>query len=83
MTPISATNNAVKNIRVREAAAYVGLSKSTLDKLRHFGGGPVYFKLGRAVIYSTAALDAWLASKTATDTWSAANDNRSVTQAVA
>jgi len=30
----------LKNIRVKEAAAYVGLSKSSLDKLRCFGGGP-------------------------------------------
>jgi len=66
------------NIRVREAASYVGLSKSTLDKLRHFGGGPEYFKVGRAVVYDTAQLDEWLASKRAKDTWSAANDNRSV-----
>lgn len=64
------------NIRVREAATYVGLSKSTLDKLRHFGGGPEYYKVGRAVVYDTAALDTWLASKRASDTWSAANDNR-------
>ena len=64
------------NIRVRDAATYVGLSKSTLDKLRHFGGGPEYFKVGRAVVYDTAKLDIWLQSKTATDTWSAANDNR-------
>lgn len=66
------------NIRVRDAAAYVGLSKSTMDKLRHFGGGPEYFKVGRAVVYDTAKLDEWLASKRATDTWSAANDNRTV-----
>lgn len=63
------------NIRVRDAASYVGLSKSTMDKLRHFGGGPQYFKVGRAVVYDTDQLDIWLASKRATDTWSAANDN--------
>ncbi|WP_332699804.1 helix-turn-helix transcriptional regulator [Bosea sp. (in: a-proteobacteria)] len=49
------------NIRVREAADYVGLSKSTLDKLRCYGTGPRYFKLGRAVVYSTVDLDAWVA----------------------
>jgi predicted DNA-binding transcriptional regulator AlpA len=53
------------NIRVREAAAYCGLSKSYLDKARCYGGGPVYSQLGTggAVIYDTADLDAWLASK--------------------
>lgn len=49
------------NIRVREAADYVGLSKSTLDKLRCYGTGPVYFKLGRAVVYRKSDLDDWVA----------------------
>lgn len=48
------------NIRVREAASYVGLSKSTLDKLRCYGTGPRYSKLGRAVVYDTADLDGWM-----------------------
>jgi predicted DNA-binding transcriptional regulator AlpA len=65
----------VQNIRVREAATYVGLSKSTLDKLRCFGGGPRYFKLGRSVVYSTDELDAWVKSKSRADTWAAGNDN--------
>lgn len=63
------------NVRVREAADYVGLSKSTLDKLRCFGGGPRYFKLGRAVVYAKSDLDAWLASKVRLCTFSALNDN--------
>ncbi|UXN62887.1 helix-turn-helix domain-containing protein [Phyllobacterium sp. A18/5-2] len=62
------------NIRVKEAADYVGLSKSSLDKLRCFGGGPQYFKVGRAVIYSTDVLDQWLASKSRKETWGD-NDN--------
>lgn len=49
------------NIRVKEAADYVGLSKSTLDKLRCYGTGPVYFKLGRAVVYRKSDLDDWVA----------------------
>jgi predicted DNA-binding transcriptional regulator AlpA len=68
-----------KNIRVKEAAHYVGLSKSSLDKLRCFGGGPEYFKLGKAVIYSTAALDEWMTARTRTSTW---GDNDNVPVAV-
>ncbi len=49
------------NLRVLKAAEYVGLSKSTLDKLRCYGTGPIYFKLGRAVVYRTSDLDAWVA----------------------
>jgi len=62
------------NIRVIEAARYVGLSKSSLDKMRMGSDGPAYFKVGRAVIYSTDDLDAWLEAKRRTSTW-AANDN--------
>lgn len=63
------------NIRTKQAAEYLGLSKSTLDKLRHFGGGPRYFKLGRAVIYDTNDLDAWRNDRVRKSTWSPANDN--------
>jgi predicted DNA-binding transcriptional regulator AlpA len=48
---------------VDEASAYIGLSVSTLNKLRVFGGGPVFLKLGRRVAYNIADLDAWLDSK--------------------
>ena len=60
------------NIRVREAADYVGLSKSTLDKLRCYGTGPRYIKLGRAVVYRTTDLDDWMSGNDITPD----NDNR-------
>jgi predicted DNA-binding transcriptional regulator AlpA len=65
----------MSNIKVTEAARYVGLSKSTLDKLRMGDEGPAFFKIGRSVIYATDDLDSWLASKRRTSTW-AANDNQ-------
>ncbi len=55
-------------LTVEEAATYTGLSPSTLNKLRVFGDGPVFLKLGRRVVYDTADLDAWLASKRRTST---------------
>lgn len=64
-----------RNIRVKEAARYVGLSKSSLDKLRHFGGGPKYYKLGRAVVYSIQDLDTWMSTRRRSETWDGANDN--------
>ncbi|TCP87290.1 AlpA family transcriptional regulator [Rhizobium sp. PP-CC-2G-626] len=64
------------NLRVKQAAHHLGLSKSTLDKLRCFGGGPRYYKLGRAVVYEVTDLDAWKAERARSSTWSAANDNR-------
>jgi predicted DNA-binding transcriptional regulator AlpA len=53
---------------VSAAATYLGLSGSTLNKLRVFGGGPVFLKLGRRVAYDIADLDAWLATKRRTST---------------
>ena len=61
--------------RVREAAEYVGLSESSLDKFRCLGTGPAYSKVGRAVIYATADLDAWLAAQRRSTTWIGSNDN--------
>lgn len=63
------------NIRTKQAANYLGLSKSTLDKLRCLGGGPRFYKLGRAVIYDVADLDAWKSERARTTTWHPANDN--------
>jgi predicted DNA-binding transcriptional regulator AlpA len=50
-------------IPVEAASKHVGLSVSTLNKLRVFGGGPVFLKLGRRVVYDISDLDEWLASK--------------------
>lgn len=53
----------LKRMGVDAAAEHIGLSVSTLNKLRVFGGGPVFLKLGRRVKYDVADLDAWLASR--------------------
>ena len=50
-------------LAVEEAAQRIGLSVSTLNKLRVLGGGPIFLKLGRRVAYHVADLNAWLASK--------------------
>lgn len=55
--------NTVKCVlSVHEAAMRVGLSKSTLDKWRIYGGGPPFLKLGRRVVYDPADLREWLAT---------------------
>jgi predicted DNA-binding transcriptional regulator AlpA len=46
-----------------EAANYLGLGKSTLDKLRLTGGGPVFIQIGKRVIYDVADLDAWVSTR--------------------
>ncbi len=48
-------------LRTREAAQYLGIPESTLEKQRLKGGGPHFIRLGaRAVGYDIADLDAWL-----------------------
>lgn len=49
-------------LKTKEAAGYLSLSKPTLDRLRIRGGGPRYCKLGGAVRYRKADLEAWLES---------------------
>lgn len=51
------------NQSVEDAARFVGVSASVLNKLRVYGGGPAYLKIGRRVLYETAALENWVASK--------------------
>jgi predicted DNA-binding transcriptional regulator AlpA len=52
-----------KMLRTPEAAAYCGSSSSTFCKLRLFGGGPVFVKIGRRVVYDPEDLDRWLAAR--------------------
>jgi predicted DNA-binding transcriptional regulator AlpA len=55
-------------LRTRAAAAYLGYSESTLEKKRVTGEGPPFIRLGRAVVYDTRDLDAWLGARRATST---------------
>jgi excisionase family DNA binding protein len=48
-----------KYLHTESAAAYLGLSKSTLEKHRINGNGPAFRKLGRRVLYAIGDLDAW------------------------
>lgn len=51
-------------LNVRQAAARLGLSKSTLDKMRCGGKGPRFVKsTDRAIRYDPADLDAWISAR--------------------
>jgi predicted DNA-binding transcriptional regulator AlpA len=51
-------------LRPRRAAEYLGIGKSTLDKMRVAGTGPRYAKVGpRIVVYDVADLDQYLADR--------------------
>jgi predicted DNA-binding transcriptional regulator AlpA len=50
-----------RNLRPPGAASYLGLSASTLAKMRLRGDGPPYSKAGpRIVVYDVQDLNAWL-----------------------
>jgi len=50
-------------LRVTEAANFLSLSASFLNKLRCSGGGPAFRKIGRAVLYDPADLESWLSDR--------------------
>ena len=53
-----------RKLRAPGAADYLGLSASTLAKMRLRGDGPPYAKAGpRIVVYDAADLDSWLAER--------------------
>jgi len=50
-----------RKLRAPEAAEYLGLSTSTLAKMRLRGDGPPYLKAGRRIVtYDARDLEAWL-----------------------
>jgi excisionase family DNA binding protein len=58
----------IKLLNVEEAAEFLKLGVSTLNKLRVHGGGPTYFKLGSRVLYSETDLERYLAQRRQTST---------------
>lgn len=56
-------------LTTKQAADFLDLSKSTVDKLRMSGRGPVFYKIGRKVRYGTDDLSQWLAARRRTSTW--------------
>ena len=50
-------------LSTHEAASYCGASASTFEKLRLSGGGPVFLKISRRVVYDPADLDIWLMAR--------------------
>ena len=58
----------METLSVPQAATYTSISKSSLDKLRVYGGGPPYIKVGARVIYDRIDLDTWLVGKKVANT---------------
>lgn len=54
--------HSLEYFNTKQAAELYGLSESWLAKLRVFGGGSPYLKLGRRVLYERASFERWLTS---------------------
>lgn len=50
-------------VRTSGAARLTGLSISTLNKLRLYGRGPRYAKLGRTVVYDPSDIAHWVEAR--------------------
>ena len=48
-------------LNTEQTAKRLGLAISTLAKMRLYGTGPAYSKLGRRVVYNPKDLDTWIA----------------------
>ncbi|SFJ61457.1 transcriptional regulator, AlpA family [Aquamicrobium aerolatum DSM 21857] len=62
------SNNTRQMLRTPEAAQYLGISASTMNKLRVYGDGPAFVKLGRTVVYDPVDLNDWLRTNRRTST---------------
>ena len=48
---------------VIEAAGYIRLAETTLNKMRVAGTGPQFLKMGKAVRYRRSDLDDWIGAR--------------------
>jgi len=54
------TTKARTYLSTKEVADEFAFSVSTLTKLRVFGGGPLFYKLGRRVVYRRQDIESWI-----------------------
>lgn len=52
-----------RRLHRKQSATYLGVSLSWLDKSRLRGDGPAFLQIGTRVVYDTADLDHYLASR--------------------
>lgn len=66
--PTPTTHEPIVFMTTLEAAQYLGLAVSTMNKWRCFGDGPIFIKLGRAVRYRKEDLDTYVAKRSLAST---------------
>ena len=63
-----AASSQVEAMDTAGVAAYTGLTKARIDKLRITGEGPVFIKIGKLVRYRKVDVDRWLAEQSRSST---------------
>jgi excisionase family DNA binding protein len=58
-TQISLPKKVEALLTTKEAAGFLRISKSYLDKLRVYGGGPKFLRFGRKILYRQSELNLW------------------------
>ena len=53
----------IPNLTPQQAADVIGISKSTLAKLRLKGDGPKYLKIGKTILYRPPDIEEWMAGR--------------------
>jgi predicted DNA-binding transcriptional regulator AlpA len=53
--------SATAKLKTKAASGYCGFAEGTFVNMRYQGKGPAYYKIGGAIRYAVADLDAWLA----------------------
>lgn len=61
-------SNSKPFLTTTEAAAYLGLQRTTLEAWRCRGGGPRFVKFGRSVRYRASDLGDWIETRTRSNT---------------
>jgi excisionase family DNA binding protein len=57
---MTSMNNLTDAFDIARAAAYLGVTASTLRSWKTKGTGPKYYRAGRLIRYRVAQLDAWI-----------------------
>jgi excisionase family DNA binding protein len=52
----------------RQAAAVLGLSERTVERMRVAGNGPRFVRMGRSIRYRPADIENWIASRVVSST---------------
>ena len=63
-------------VDTREASRVTNSAESSLETMRVRGGGPIFIKLGKRIVYQRRALFEWLAAGRRSSTSQVAHDKR-------